>query len=202
MSIPTQAILDCWFGDSLERPETLPEQNQRWYAGGAAFDQALRKNFAAALDEAAAETDWDGTDSYERLARVLLLDQVSRNIFRGTARAFATDPLALKLCLRAIDQGADAQLAPIQRAFLAMPLQHAEDCDIQQRSVEYFASLPALASHRFELDCLLSNADYARQHAQIVQRFGRYPHRNSVLGRASTPEEKAYLNDGASRFGQ
>lgn len=202
MSMPTEAILDCWFGDSLTRPETLPAQNQRWYGGGDAFDQELRDRFATALETAANEPDWDGADIEERLARVLLLDQVSRNIYRGTARAFVTDSLALRLSLAAIDRGEDVALHPVQRAFLAMPLQHAEDRTVQQQSVRYFESLPALASHRIELDCLLNNADYARQHAAIVQRFGRYPHRNAVLGRASTPEEIDYLKTGAPSFGQ
>lgn len=202
MSLPVREVLDFWFGDCLIRPESIPGQNRRWYAGGEAFDAQLRERLADALAEAAGDPAWDGEDIEERLARVLLLDQVSRNIHRGTARAFATDPLALRLALAAIDRGDDTLLHPIQRAFLAMPLQHAEDREIQRRSAEYFRALPALAAHPLERECLEGNAGYARQHADIVLRFGRYPHRNTILGRDSTPEETDYLNNGAPRFGQ
>lgn len=201
-AIPVQRIYECWFADCIVNPEQLPAVSTRWYQTDANFDQMLKHEFGSALVVAAEGHDWNQPDMQARLARVLLLDQFSRNIYRGSARAFACDPLALKLCLDALDTGQDKQLAPIERAFLAMPLQHAEDPAIQRRSVRYFSSLVSLARHPLELNCLASNADYARQHADIIQRFGRYPHRNEVLGRPHTAREEAYLNDGAPRFGQ
>ncbi|MGB1580777.1 MAG: DUF924 family protein [Nevskiales bacterium] len=202
MSIPTQAILDCWFGNSAEQPQTIPKVSGKWFVADEQFDQQLRDQFEAALMQAAADADWNGSDIHERLARILLLDQVSRNIYRGTPRAFATDALALKLCQDAIESGDDTRLTPIERSFLAMPLQHAEDREIQKLSVSYFSHLVATARHPAEETKLRANADYAQQHADIVQRFGRYPHRNKLLGRESSEEEQRYLNEGAPRFGQ
>ena len=202
MRIPTQAVLDRWFCDCVEQPELIPKVSRQWFSGGEAFDRMLRDEFETALKQAASEPGWNGEDIHERLARILLLDQVSRNIYRGTPAAFASDPLALKLCVDAIESGDDTRLTPIERSFLAMPLQHAEDREIQKLSVSYFSNLVATARHPEEAKNLRGNADYAQQHAAIVERFGRYPHRNAILGRESTAEELAYLNDGAPRFGQ
>ncbi len=201
-TIPTRAILDLWFGNCAENPEDIPEHSGFWFAGGTAFDTALREQFESSLKQAAAEPAWHGKDIHERLARILLLDQVTRNIYRGTPAAFATDPLALKLCMDALESGADTELTPIERSFLAMPLQHAEHRENQQLSVSYFSNLIELARHPAEQASLRSNADYAKQHAAIIERFGRFPHRNDILGRNSTDAEIAYLNDGAPRFGQ
>ncbi len=202
LSIPVDAILESWFGDAAAHPENLPAVSQRWYSGGPAFDAELRERFGAALELAASDADWNGDDIRERLARVLLLDQFSRNIHRGRAQAFATDPLALRLSLTVIDNGRDAALTPIERSFFGMPLQHAEDRQIQQRSVAYFRLLKSLARHPQEKSNLSDNLAYAIEHAAIIERFGRYPHRNDVLGRDTTSAERDYLNQGAPRFGQ
>ena len=202
MSIPTSAILECWFGDCAQHPENIPKVSSRWFSGGASFDALLRNQFEDALNQAANEPDWNEDNIHERLARILLLDQVSRNIYRGTAKAFAFDDIALKLCKDAIESGDDTRLTPIERSFLAMPLQHSEDRESHQLSLSYFSNLVATARHPAEEKNLRGNADYAQQHAAIIERFGRYPHRNKVLSRESTPEEVDYLNDGAPRFGQ
>ncbi len=201
-SIPTQAILDLWFGSCAEHPEDIPDYSGMWFVGGTAFDNALRDGFLTSLRQAAGEPAWNGKDIHERLARILLLDQFSRNIYRGTAAAFATDPLALKLCLDTINSAQDRALTPIERSFLAMPLQHAEHREMQVRSVAYFSRLIDIARHPEEEKSLRGNAEYAKQHADIFNRFGRFPHRNALLGRPSTDAENAYLNTGAPRFGQ
>ena len=122
-----------------------------------------------------------------RLARILLLDQFTRNIYRGQARSFAGDPLALQDTLHLLAQAQDLTLAPLQRWFALMPLEHAEDVAMQDRSVSEFTQLAAL-------DPRLSGAlDYAHKHREVIERFGRYPHRNAILGRASSEAELAYL---------
>lgn len=201
-AIPTQDILDLWFGVCAEHPEDIPDYSGLWFAGGTAFDNALRERFTDSLKQAAAEPAWNGENIHERLARILLLDQVSRNIYRGTTAAFATDPLALKLSIDAINNKADQALSPVERCFIGMPLQHAEHREIQKLSISYFSSLIETARHPEEAKVLRGNADYAQQHADIILRFGRFPHRNDILGRPSRAAEINYLNAGAPRFGQ
>jgi uncharacterized protein (DUF924 family) len=134
-----------------------------------------------------------------RLAFVVVLDQFSRNMFRGDSRTFATDPRALEVALRAIDQGDDKKLGRDERTFLYMPLMHSEDRATQKRCVELFAAF------RDELPAdqqgpLSNNLRYAEMHRNIVERFGRFPHRNAVLGRDSTPEEVEFLKGENSSF--
>jgi uncharacterized protein (DUF924 family) len=123
------------------------------------------------------------------LAAILVLDQFPRNMFRDDARAFATDQAALALAKRAISDGIDMQLPPEERAFIYMPFQHSEAHDDQARSIALFTSLSAPL-----------NLDFARRHQAIIARFGRFPHRNSVLGHASTVEELAFLQEPGSSF--
>ncbi len=123
------------------------------------------------------------------LAAVIVLDQFPRNIFRNTPEAFATDAAALALAKRAIASGVDAKLEPARRAFLYMPFQHSEDASDQARSIELFASLGQPL-----------NLDFALKHKAVIDRFGRFPHRNAILGRSSTDEELAFLTEPGSSF--
>ncbi|MCB1957514.1 MAG: DUF924 domain-containing protein [Rhodocyclaceae bacterium] len=183
------AVLHFWFG-----PEPL-EPRQAWFSKDPAFDAAIGERFGDRVEEALAGglTDWRSRDGGP-LARVLLLDQFTRNLHRGSARAFAGDPLARAEALALIDAGLDQALPPLQRVFVYLPLEHAEDPGLQRRSVSLFEALaqasPPLAAY----------ADFARRHQAVVERFGRFPHRNRALGRASTAAERAWLAQPGSGF--
>jgi uncharacterized protein (DUF924 family) len=158
----------------------------KWFAGGPAFDAACRERLGDAHWAAARREldDWSSTPE-GALALLLLLDQIPRNIFRGTGHAFATDGLALHFARRALDAGHDAAFEPALRAFFYLPFEHSEDRADQQRSVALFAALGD-ANYR----------DYAVAHRDVIARFGRFPHRNAALGRDTTPEEQAWLETG------
>ncbi len=158
---------------------------QRWFRKDANFDRALGARFHAAhLLAAERQLDHWNTEPEGALALQILLDQLPRNLFRGTAHAFATDPLARYFALRALDAGLDAPIEPVLRQFCYMALMHAEDIALQRRCVKLFEPLgdPGLP--------------YAREHCEIIERFGRFPHRNPVLGRETTAEEQSFLDAG------
>jgi uncharacterized protein (DUF924 family) len=158
---------------------------QRWFRKDANFDRALGARFHAAhLLAAERRLDrWNDTPD-GALALQILLDQVPRNLFRGTAHAYATDPLAQHFALRTLDAGLDAAIEPALRQFCYMALMHAEDLELQRRCVALFEALggPGLP--------------FARDHCEIIARFGRFPHRNPVLGRETTADEQAFLDGG------
>ncbi|MBN8910757.1 MAG: DUF924 family protein [Rhizobiales bacterium] len=157
----------------------------RWFAKDDAFDQRFRTQ-CQALYESAARGDLDSwaATSEGALALVLLLDQFPRNCFRGTARMFATDALARRLASAAIAAGHDTAVEPDLRVFFYLPFEHSEDLADQERSVAL--SQPLSEEYR----------KYAELHRDIIRRFGRFPHRNAILGRTSTPEEQQFLDDG------
>ena len=174
-------VLSFWFG------ELRPEQ---WFAVHATLDEGIRTRFGPLHQRLAASVPLGWEETAEGcLAAVIVLDQFPRNMFRGEARAFATDTAALALAERAIGQGFEQALDPVRRTFLYMPFQHSERAADQARSVELFA---ALGDPRV--------LDFAKRHKQIVDRFGRFPHRNAVLGRPSTAEERAFLERPDSSF--
>lgn len=202
MSRRIDAILEFWFGDALNSPKALARQAPRWFTADESFDQLVRDRFnddvAAAMQ---GELDaWPSTAN-GRLALVILLDQFTRNIHRGAPAAFAGDEQALRLCMDGIVRGHDVELHPVACGFLYMPMQHSEDIAVQERSVEHYASLLQRTPPAYRKSIEM-NLDFARQHRDLIRRFGRFPHRNEVLGRAATPEEKEYLEGGGERFGQ
>jgi uncharacterized protein (DUF924 family) len=136
-----------------------------------------------------------------RLSLILLLDQFPRNMFRGTARAFATDPQALALTLSGMQSAADAALEIVERIFFYMPLQHAESREVQEESVAAYRRLLSEASPELH-EHFASALRSAENHRSIIERFGRFPYRNRALGRSSTPQERDWLNEGGSSFGQ
>jgi uncharacterized protein (DUF924 family) len=185
-------VLDFWFG-----PAGSPERGSTravWFRKNDAFDAGIRARFGAAVEAAlgGAFGAWDAAPE-GTLARVLLLDQFTRNIFRDTPRAFAGDALALAAAAAAVAQGQDRALDAAGRWFLYLPFEHAEDVGVQHRSLELFGALAQETGDDAPLE-------WARKHADVVFRFGRYPHRNEVLGRPSTPEEIAFLAEPGSRF--
>jgi len=159
---------------------------KRWFEKDPAFDQEIRDRFLAAHESAAAGqlTAWESS-AQGALALLILLDQFPRNMFRGQARAFATDPLARSIAAGALVRGFDAQALAGMRGFFYLPFEHSEDLADQARAVAFYKTM--------------GDADglkWAELHAGIIRRFGRFPHRNSVLGRATTPEEQAFLDAG------
>jgi uncharacterized protein (DUF924 family) len=180
-------ILDFWFGDRTGA-------RGEWFRKDSAFDAAIRARFGAAVDAAlgGAFAEWAST-AHGALALVLVLDQFTRNIFRDTARMFAGDARALAVATAAVTRGEDRALSPHERWFLYMPFEHAEDAAAQARSLALFAALARDTG-------LAAPLEWAEKHAAVIRRFGRYPHRNAILGRASTPEEIAFLAEPGSRF--
>jgi uncharacterized protein (DUF924 family) len=180
---------DGWVGDVLLFwfEQTEPDQ---WFKKDPTFDASVRERFLG-LHEMLVSRGHNGllTDADTALASVIVLDQMSRNMFRDTPRAFAADPQALWVAEAAIDRGFDAGLTKDQRMFLYLPFQHSEDRQSQARSVQLVASLS---------DPELEN--WAQAHRAIVDRFGRFPHRNGILGRISTPEETEFLKQPDSHF--
>ena len=195
-----------WFADSLESAEALQRRVDFWFGSEdgetTAVDRQIDREFRADMERAAAGhlADWPRTPR-GRLALILLMDQFPRNAFRGTARAFATDREALGLALEGMREGADALLQPAERLFFYLPLEHAENIEAQERGVAACAALafdaPALIREYFN-EC----THYAEQHRDIIRRFGRFPHRNAILGRQSTAEEREYLAHESVDFGQ
>ena len=195
-------VLTFWFEDATHNPEALLRRGTVWFRADPAFDGECAGRFAGLLEDAARGglSDWAAT-SRGRLALVVLLDQMPRNIHRGSPAAFMNDTQAAAHCVAGIEAGQDRVLHPVERVFLYMPLQHAEDLDLQRRSVEQFESLASEVDTAWR-DPFIENVRYAREHHDIVERFGRFPHRNRILGRESTEEELRYLADGAPTFGQ
>jgi len=157
----------------------------RWYTPDAAFDAEVRRRFLDLWKQAATgELPWDTSDDAQ-LARVIVLDQFPRNMFRGNAKTWASDALAREVAHRAIDSGVDARIDHSLREFLYLPFMHSEHLADQLRCIE----LSRKAG-------LAENVKWAEHHADIIRRFGRFPHRNRLLDRATTPEEQAYLDEG------
>lgn len=195
-----RAVLDFWFG-ALDR-QGMPSSAtmRRWFKSDPAFDDEIRRRFGRDLQRIGQCREWRATAA-GTLALVIVADQFSRNVYRGTARAFARDPFARELSLHAVDSGLERELRPIERMFLYLPLEHAEDRALQDRSVACFRRLadevPAALRGRFE-----EFVRFAEGHREVIARFGRFPHRNAVLGRASTAAEAAWLESGGPAWGQ
>jgi uncharacterized protein (DUF924 family) len=203
MSDRAETILHFWFG---EPGANLHAVSGRWFTKNPEFDREIATLFGSDIERAAlGELDKWGSENADRaLALVVLLDQFSRNVFRDSPRMFGQDERALRVCLHGQARGFDRTLSFIERYMFCMPMMHAEDRDVQRRSVAAFAAIASDAKAGCapaEVQKLLQGAhDYAQRHARIIERFGRFPHRNALLGRESTPEEKAFLEEPGSSF--
>ena len=198
---PWQPLLALWFGDEADDVLRATRQAPLWWGKSSETDALLASRFGE-LAEAAAKgslAHWADAPS-GRLALILLLDQLPRNIHRGTPAAFAQDPLARGLCLKGLSIGADKSLSPLERVFFYLPLEHAESREQQARSVALFEALAAEQAGTPAQATFAGFADFARRHQVIIERFGRFPHRNDILGRTSTPEEAAFLQQPGSGF--
>ncbi|HET8881339.1 MAG TPA: DUF924 family protein [Solimonas sp.] len=193
MSVTPRDVVEFWFGapGSAENAQFRRE----WFTVDAAFDARIRERFLPTwqrLRDGELEA-WRATPD-GALAYVIVADQFPRNCFRGTAQAFASDDLALAAAQAIVAAGDDARLTPLQRCFVYLPFEHAESLAMQDRSLALFT---ALTSAHPELSNVL---DYARRHRDVIVRFGRFPHRNAALGRASSGDERTFLNEPGSSF--
>lgn len=196
-----EQVLDFWLGASSPDGALDPARRRMWFGDGRKHDAAIRGRFGALHESAALgelTSEWK-QQPRGRLALIVLLDQFSRHIHRDTAAAFAQDPAAQWLAADGLEQAANRELIPAGRAFYYLPLEHAEDIGLQRLSVRYFERLKneVAPASRKDYESFL---DYARRHHDIIARFGRFPHRNAVLGRASTPEEEEFLKKPGSSF--
>ena len=187
-----QAVLDFWFG--IAGSPGYGQERKEWFVKDAAFDAQIRDRFGALHARALAGelTEWEQAPR-SAMALIILLDQFSRNMHRDTASSFAGDTRALALARRMVAQGWDAQFAPVLRAFIYLPFEHSEDLAAQEQALELFGRLP-------DEPYLAGMFEWARKHHEVIRRFGRFPHRNAILGRISTPEEEVFLRRPGSRF--
>lgn len=187
-----QQVLDFWFG-APDSPE-YGTQRSEWFQKSAELDELIRSRFGDTVEAALrGELVHWRTQPRAALALVIVLDQFTRNIYRGTPRAFAGDPFALEIARGMVARGDDELLEAVERYFVYMPFEHSEDLAMQRESVRLFESQRD-QPHSAEA------IDYARRHYDIIERFGRFPHRNAVLGRESTAEEIAFLKQPGSSF--
>lgn len=194
-------VLDFWFGASGADGSLDPAKQKMWFGEGRKYDGVIREKFGA-LHARASRGKLDGAWAATprgRMALIILLDQMSRHIHRGTALAFAQDPAAQQLALDGIGRKMDLELIPAQRAFFYIPFEHSENAEMQRTGTRCFEALAraAPAAVRRDYDGFL---DYSRRHRDIVERFGRFPHRNAILGRVSTADEVAFLQQPGSSF--
>lgn len=188
-----QSVLDHWFGAPGDAEHG--QHRDMWFRKSEATDQAIRQKFGPLIEQALrGELQSWSNEFHSALALIVVLDQFTRNVHRDTPRAFAGDVQALSAAQAMVRQGQDLQLLPVQRVFVYLPFEHAEDLALQDESVRLFT---ALADESASAQNIL---DYAHRHRDIIAKFGRFPHRNEVLGRVSSAEELAFLELPGSRF--
>ncbi|MHC3825811.1 MULTISPECIES: DUF924 family protein [unclassified Pseudomonas] len=200
MTAPWQPLLDWWFGQSESPDEIAADKGKLWFGKKDSQDIEARERFGVFVDQALAGELTEWTQRPEGwLALVLLLDQLPRMIFRDTPKAFSGDLRAQKLVAQGIAADFDRQLKPIQRVFIYLVFEHCENLAVQNEAVSRFIDLVA-EQPESERAVFADNLDYAERHRKVIARFGRFPHRNAVLGRESTAEELAFLKEPGSRF--
>lgn len=193
-------LLDYWFGKHTSDVDIITEKSALWWSKDTATDQDIALRFGHDLERAARGEYNDWADTPEgRLALIILTDQFPRNIFRSTAKAFAQDTLALGWCIEGMKYGADVQLRPVHRVFFYLPLEHSESLDHQHQSIECYTTLVESLPPEYK-KAFSGFLDFAVKHHQIIERFGRFPHRNDILGRKSTAAEIEFLRQPGSSF--
>ena len=196
------AILAFWFKEQELSAPQIDRRMDIWFGEDGAFDQEIQTEFVDDVELASAgQLDHWADEPRGRLALILLLDQFRRNIYRNTAQAFEMDRTALKLCVEGAMEKKDQGLTHIQRAFFYMPLQHAESAKVQAKGCELFNKLAEVVSptHRETFGTI---AQFAELHRDIIDQFGRFPHRNALVGRENTAEENEYLSGDTPDFDQ
>ena len=196
------AILSFWFKEHELSAPQIDQRMEIWFSEDPVFDLEIEKEFSEDVAKASrGDLDHWGKTPHGRLALILLIDQFRRNIHRGTAKAFSKDQLALKLCVQGAMEKKDKGLTAIQKVFFFMPLQHAESRKVQAKSVELFGRLAETVSPT-QRETFMTVAQFAELHKDIIDQFGRFPHRNALLNRENTPEENEYLAGDSPSFGQ
>ena len=197
-----EEILEYWFGDTVRDPSRVPGRMGFWFGTDPARDAGMRERWGELVTAASeGKLDFWTRSARGRLAVLILLDQMRRNIYRGTAEAFRHDGRARYLMRDGVSRMMDLKLTPIERVFFYMPLQHSESLDNQELAVDRFLQLEREVASQ-QRDTFAGFRKYAQKHRDIVARFGRFPHRNAILGRRDTAEEAAWLAAGGERFGQ
>ena len=200
--IRVDAILYFWFQEKDLSAPQIDGRMDIWFGGDPVFDEEIVKEFGEDLELASqGKLDHWAHNPRGRLALILLLDQFRRNVYRKTPEAFSMDKAALKLCVEGAMEKHDQRLAPIERVFFYMPLQHSESRKVQSKSCDIFRKLAATVSPTFR-ETFDTIVQFAELHADIVEQFGRFPHRNELLDRENTPEEQQYLTVDLQSFGQ
>ena len=193
MSDDAGAVLDFWFG--APGSAEFGSARKAWFSKDAAYDAAIRERFGALVERALrGELEAWADEPRGALAHILLLDQFTRNAFRGTPRSFAGDSRALAAATRMVGSRHDEALPPFMRGFVYLPFEHAEGLAMQDEAIRLFGKLVSEAPEHADM------LDYAHRHRAVIERFGRFPHRNEILGRRSTAEEIAFLNPPGSGF--
>lgn len=193
MSLGARAVLDFWFLPRHDPDHGKPRR--AWFAKDASFDLSIARRFGTVIDAALRGGFGEWADEPDgALARIIVLDQFTRNVYRGSAAAFAGDALALAAAETLVASGADRWLSPFMRTFAYLPFEHAESLAMQDRAVALFEALVA------EWPDAADYLDYARRHREVIARFGRFPHRNEALGRKTTEIERHYLAQPGSGF--
>jgi uncharacterized protein (DUF924 family) len=192
-------VLGFWFGIPPTTEADVMANERRWFRSGAEMDDEVRRRFGRAVDAGVrGELDSWAATARGRLALVILLDQLTRNVFRGTTATYDGDAKAQTLSLEAFDAGLDRELAFVERLFLSMPLLHSERPELHARLASIARAIAGDAPPIYRKLCAMHD-EQVRKYADVVRRFGRFPHRNAILGRASTPEEIEFLADWEQR---
>lgn len=200
--IRIDAILTFWFKEKELSAPQIDARLDVWFGDDPDFDAAIKREFADDVERASdGELKHWARDPRGRLALILLLDQFRRNIYRGKPEAFEKDKSALKLTIQGATAKMDQELSPVEKLFFYMPLQHSESLKVQKKSCEIYRHLARTVSATYK-ETFETAAQFAELHADIIEKFGRFPHRNRMLGRENTPEEEEYLAGDAPSFGQ
>jgi len=195
-------ILEFWFADALESPAKAKERGAFWFGSDPSADSLIWELYADTVTDAASGhyDDWLQT-ARGRLALIIVLDQFPRNIFRGTAEVYRYDPIVINLAQAGVALGQLAGMEVAEQAFFLMPYQHSEELEVQRAGVALMQAMVAEAPDEWR-DSAQNFADFAVRHLDIVENYGRFPHRNRVLGRSSTEAEDRFLREGGETFGQ
>lgn len=201
MTTPQQ-VHQFWFGELQDEHDLAKDKAKLWFGGGQEVDAQITERFGQTLERARQGEleDWKRS-ARDTLSLILVLDQLSRNIYRGKPEAFAGDHLSRELTLALIDSGQDQELYPIERVFAYLPLEHSERLSDQLLCLKCMERLEAQAPQDTR-PAFKDFRQYAQRHLELIERFGRFPHRNAILGRESTPQEVQYMEDGGESFGQ
>ena len=194
-------MLDYWLGDAKNDAEAADEKMKLWFKKSETTDADIAEHFLdlmAPLANGLAQ-EWADQGLQQRLAAIIALDQFSRNLFRDTKHAFANDPLALSLTKDTLSKGEDARLSEVERIFLYLPLEHSEDMADQDLSVHKYTELAEDARPAFKALCE-NTLDYAIRHRDVIDQYGRFPHRNAILKRTNTDAETDYLSQPGAGF--